>query len=87
VVKVATAEKLTAVVIGNVNQRTAALSGCHAEIATRRRRTAPRITKSVAMTIAGRSCSPRGVPIPTQLIPFNSESASRKNRLDLISGV
>ena len=52
------------VVIGDGNQRTAAMSGCHAEIATSQRRVAPRSTKSAAMTVAGRSCSPRGVPMP-----------------------
>jgi hypothetical protein len=35
------------VVIGEGNQRTAAMSGCHAEIATSQRRGAPRSTNSV----------------------------------------
>jgi hypothetical protein len=52
------------VVIGDGNQRTAAMSGCYAEIATNQHRGAPRSIESVVMTIAGRSCSPRGVPLP-----------------------
>ena len=52
------------VVIGDGNQRTAAMSGCHAEIATSQRRGAPKNIKSVVMKVAGRSCSPRGVPLP-----------------------
>ena len=50
------------VVIGDGYQRTAAW--CHAEIATSQRRGAPRSIKSVVITLAGRSCSPRGVPLP-----------------------
>jgi hypothetical protein len=46
------------VVIGDGNRRTAAMSGRHAEIAASQRRGAPRSTKSAAMTVAGRSCSP-----------------------------
>src|ERR1022692_4513902 len=49
---------------GDGELRTAAMSGCHAEIATSQRRGAPRSIKCVVMTIAGRSCSPRGVPLP-----------------------
>jgi len=56
-VKVVGAEELPVVVIGDGNQRTAAMSGCHAEIAISQRRVAPRSTKSAAMTVAGRSCS------------------------------
>ena len=41
------------VVIGNGSQRTAAMSGRHAEIAANQRRGAPRSTKSAAMTVAG----------------------------------
>jgi len=52
------------VVIGDGSQRTAAMSGRHAEIATNQRRVAPRSSESVVMTVAGRSCSPRGVPLP-----------------------
>jgi hypothetical protein len=50
------------VVIGDGSQGTAAMSGRHAEIAASQHRGAPRSTKSVAMTVAGRSCSPRGMP-------------------------
>ena len=41
------------VVIGDGNQRTAAMSGCHAEIATSQRRGAPKSTRSAAMTVPG----------------------------------
>ena len=54
------------VVIGDGNQRTAAMGRYHGEIATSQRRVAPRSTKSAAMTVAGRSCSPRGVPMPNR---------------------
>ncbi len=64
VVKVVAAEKLPMVMIGDGDQRTAAMSGRHAEIVTSQRRVAPRSIKSAAMTVAGRSCSPRGVPRP-----------------------
>jgi hypothetical protein len=37
------------------------MSGCHGEIAISQRRVAPRSAKSAAMTVARRSCSPRGV--------------------------
>ena len=52
------------VVIGDGNQRTAAMSGCHAEIATSQSRGAPKSNRNAAMTVAERSCSPRGVPLP-----------------------
>ena len=52
------------VVIGDGNQRTVPMSGCEAKIATSQRRVAPRSIISVVMTIPGRSCSPRGVPLP-----------------------
>ena len=52
------------VVIGDGNQRTDAMSGCHAEIATSQHRVAPKNITSVVMKVAGRSCSPRGVPLP-----------------------
>jgi hypothetical protein len=42
------------VVIGDGSQRTAAMSGRHAEIAANQRRGAPRSTKSAAMIVAGR---------------------------------
>jgi G8 domain len=58
------AAELSVVVIGGGNQRTAAMSGRHAEIAASQRRGAPRSSKSEAMTVARRSCSPRGVPRP-----------------------
>ena len=47
------AEELPVVVIGDGNQRTAAMSGCHAEIATSQRPGAPRSTKSAAIRVAG----------------------------------
>ena len=62
--KVVAAEELPVVVIGDGSQRTAAMSGCHGEIAISQRRVAPRSAKSAAMTVAGRSCNPRGVPMP-----------------------
>jgi hypothetical protein len=45
---------LAVVVIGDGSQRTSAVSGCHAEIATNQRRVAPRSSKSLVMTVAGR---------------------------------
>jgi hypothetical protein len=42
------------VVIGDGSQRTSAVSGCHAEIATNQRRVASRSSKSLVMTVAGR---------------------------------
>jgi hypothetical protein len=53
------------VVMGNANLRIAPMSGCHAEkIAISQRRRAPKSKENVAITVAGRSCSPRGVPLP-----------------------
>ena len=54
------------VVIGDGSQRTGAMSGCHGEIAISQRRVAPRSAKSAAMTVARRSCKPRGVPMPNR---------------------
>ena len=45
-------------VLGDGNQRTAAMSGCHAEMATSQRRGARRSSKSAAMTVAGRVATP-----------------------------
>jgi hypothetical protein len=55
---VVTAEELPVVVIGDRKQRTAAISGCHAEIATSHRRGAPRSTKSAVMKVAGAILQP-----------------------------
>ena len=51
-------------VMGDGNQRTAAMSGRHEEIASSQRRGALKNTKIASMTVAGRPCSPRGVPLP-----------------------
>ena len=52
------------VVVGDVTGRAAAMIGCHAEIVTSQRRVAPMSEESVAITVARRSCNPRGVPLP-----------------------
>src|ERR1700687_3340603 len=55
---------MCAVVVGNVTGPAAALSGSHAEIVTSQRRVVPMSEESVAITVARRSCNPRGVPLP-----------------------
>ena len=62
--KVVGAEELPMVVFGEGDQSTAAMGRYHGEIAISQRRVARRSAKSAAMTVARRSCSPRGVPMP-----------------------
>src|ERR1700680_1875599 len=60
------------------------MSGCHVDIATSPRRGAPRSIKSVVMTIAGRSFSPRGVRLPIRVAHDKSEiEAPRMNQQTL----
>ena len=51
-------------VVGEVTAPAAAMIGCHAEIVTSQWLVAPMSEESVAITVARRSCSPRGVPLP-----------------------
>jgi hypothetical protein len=69
---VVAAEGLAVVVIGDGSQRTSTVIGCHAEIATNQRRVAPRSSESVVMTVAGRSRSPRGVPLPIRFVAMRT---------------
>src|SRR5580704_15781789 len=59
-----TSEKSPVVVVGDVTGRAAAMIGCHAKIVKNQRQVAPMSDKSIAITVARRSCSPRGVPLP-----------------------
>jgi hypothetical protein len=71
------------VVVGDLTGRAAAIIGCDAATVRSQRRVAPRSDESIAITVARRTCSPRGVPLPKVAQDEPEIAAARMNQQTL----